>query len=118
MKKLSLITRISVTIFLFLIMLALALAIPVYKRLETIVDRYTEKICAQVKDATGLTVSYESISPSILAYLGIKGIKAEDSQGRTVVNVKNTNIKYKLLLHLFVLGSLSLFLLSLVFLLQ
>ena len=97
MKKLSLITRISVTIFLFLIMLALALAIPVYKRLETIVDRYTEKICAQVKDATGLTVSYESISPSILAYLGIKGIKAEDSQGRTVVNVKNTNIKYKLL---------------------
>ena len=95
MKKLSLITKISIIIFLFI--MALVLSIPVYKRLETIVDKYTEKFCEQIKDTTGLTVSYDSISPSVLAYLGIKGIKAIDGQGRVIAEVKNTHIKYKLM---------------------
>ena len=97
MKKLSLITKISMAIFLFLMALALALAIPVYRRLESIVDRYTQKFCRQIKDSTGLTISYDSISPSVLAYLAVKGIKVTDSQGRLVTEIKNTNIKYKLL---------------------
>ncbi|MBP5602722.1 MAG: translocation/assembly module TamB domain-containing protein [Treponema sp.] len=97
MKKLTLITRISIAIFLFIMTLALALAIPVYKRLETIVDKYTSQLCDQVTEITGLTLSYDSISPSVLAYLGIKGIKVSDSKGRVLVDVNNTHIKYKLL---------------------
>ena len=87
MKKLTLITRISIAIFLFIMILALALAIPVYKRLETIIDKYTSQICEQVTERTGLTISYDSISPSVLAYLGIKGIKVSDSQGKVLVDV-------------------------------
>ena len=78
-------------IFLFLMALALALAIPVYRRLESIVDRYTQKFCRQIKDSTGLTISYDSISPSVLAYLAVKGIKVTDSQGRLVTEILNTN---------------------------
>ena len=93
MKKLTLITRISIAIFLFIMTLALALAIPVYKRLETIVDKYTSQLCDQVTEITGLTLSYDSISPSVLAYLGIKGIKVSDSKGRVLVDVNKTYVK-------------------------
>ena len=97
MKKLSLITRICITIFLFIISVAILLSVPMYKRLEKIVDKYSGQLVEQIARETGLVVSYESISPSILAYLGIKGIKVCDTQGRVVAQIKNTNIKYKLL---------------------
>lgn len=97
MKKLSLITRISITIFLIIAFLTLLLAIPVYRRLETIVDRYTEKVCKQVTDYTGLKLSYGSISPSVLAYLGVKNLSVSDNQERKVIEIKTVHIKYKLL---------------------
>ena len=77
--------------------MAILLSVPMYKRLEKIVDKYSGQLVEQIARETGLVVSYESISPSILAYLGIKGIKVCDTQGRVVAQIKNTNIKYKLL---------------------
>ena len=68
--------------------LALVLAIPVYRRLESIVDRYTQKFCRQIKDSTGLTISYDSISPSVLAYLmGHSGVE--------ITLNRYTHIKYE-----------------------
>ena len=96
MKKLSLITKISIAIFLIILTVALALSVPVFKRLEKIVDKYALKFTDQVNEATGLTFSYESISPSIFAYLGIKGIKISESNGRVLSEIKSVNIKYKL----------------------
>ena len=97
MKKLSLITKICISIFLFIISAAVLLSVPMYKRLSRLVDKYSELLVNDMSEKTGLTLSYESISPSILAYLGIKGIKVKDSQGRTVASIKNTHIKYKIL---------------------
>ena len=97
MKKLSLITRICITIFLFIISVAILLSVPMYRRLEKIVDKYSDQLVEQVSQKTGLIISYESISPSILAYLGVKGIKVCDRDGNIVAQIKNTNIKYKLL---------------------
>ncbi len=97
MKKLSLITKICIIIFLFLFSMAILLSVPMYKRLSKIVDKYSELLVTQVADKTGLIVSYESISPSVLAYLGVKGINVNDKNGRTIVSVKNTHIKYKIL---------------------
>ncbi len=97
MKKLSLITKICILIFLFIISVAILLSVPMYKRLSKIVDKYSEQLITQVAEQTGLIVSYESISPSVLAYLGIKGIKVNDKKGRTIASIKNTNIKYKIL---------------------
>ena len=97
MKKISLITKICISIFLFLISLALLLSVPLYRRLENIVDKYSDQLIDQIAEQTGLLVSYESISPSILAYLGIKGIKINDRQGRLIAQIKNTNVKYKIL---------------------
>ena len=97
MKKLSLITRICITIFLFIISVAILLSVPMYRRLSKIVDNYSDQLVDQVAQKTGLIISYESISPSILAYLGVKGIKVCDREGNIVAQIKNTNIKYKLL---------------------
>ena len=97
MKKLSLITKICIIIFLFIISVAVLLSVPMYKRLSTIVDKYSHLLVNEVSEKTGLTVSYDSISPSVLAYLGIKGIIIKDRNGRTIASVKNTHIKYKIL---------------------
>ena len=84
-------------IFLFIISVAILLSVPMYKRLNKIVDKYSDKLVNEVAEKTGLVVSYEAISPSVLAYLGIKGIKVCDSQGRVIAQIKNTHIKYKIL---------------------
>jgi len=97
MKKLSLITKICIIIFLFIISMAILLSVPMYKRLSRIMDNYSELLINQVAEETGLILSYESISPSILAYLGVKGINVKDKEGRTILSVKNTHIKYKIL---------------------
>ena len=97
MKRLSLITKICIIIFLFIFSLAILLSVPMYKRLSKIVDKYSELVVSQVAQKTGLIVSYESISPSVLAYLGVKGINVNDKDGRTIVSVKNTHVKYKIL---------------------
>ena len=97
MKKVSLITRICISIFLLIISVALLLSVPMYRRLDKLVDKYSSELVDSLNKKTGLLISYESISPSVLAYLGIKGIKISDSQGRVVAQIKNTHIKYKLL---------------------
>ena len=97
MKKLSLVAKISSAVFLFILMLVLLLSIPVFKRLEKVLDNYSQKFSQTVTRFSGLKVSYESISPSIFAYLGIKGIQITDSSGRIIGQVKNTHIKYKLI---------------------
>lgn len=97
MKKLSLITKISIAIFLIIITVALLLSVPVFKRLEKIVDKYAHQFTSQVSETTGLNFSYESISPSIFAYLGIKGIKISDSKNTVLAEIKSINIKYKLI---------------------
>ncbi len=97
MKKLSLITKISIAIFLFIISTAIILSVPMYQRLGKIVDKYSNLLVNEVSERTGLVISYESISPSVFAYLGIKGIKVSDKYGRTISSIKNTHIKYKIL---------------------
>ncbi len=97
MKKLSLVTKISSAVFLFILTVVLAVSVPVFFRLEKVLDSYTQKFSNQLTSYSGLTISYESISPSIFAYLGIKGIKVTDSQNRVLAQVKNTKVKYKIL---------------------
>ncbi len=97
MKKLSLVTKISIAIFLIIITCALALSVPVFKRLERIVDKYAGQFSRQVEETTGLTFTYDSISPSVFAYLGIKGIKVYTSDGSNLAEIKNINIRYKLI---------------------
>ena len=97
MKKLSLITKICISIFLFIMSLAVILSVPVYRRLSRIVDKYSEMLVSQVSEKTGLIVSYESISPSVLAYLGIKGIVVKDRNENIIASIKNTHVKYKIL---------------------
>ncbi len=96
MKKLSLVTKICSSVFLFIFILAIALSIPVFKKLQKVLDNYTELFSEKVTSYSGLTLSYDSISPSIFSYLGIKGVRVKDSNDTSLVQVKNLRIKYKL----------------------
>lgn len=96
MKKLSTVTKISCVLFLIVSLLVFALTRPLYKQLEHLVDKYTQQVSTKVTDYTGLYLSYESISPSIFSYFGIKGLKFTDKEKETVLSVKNTHLTYKL----------------------
>ena len=97
MQKLSRITKISIAVFLFISILALSLSIPVFLRLEKIVDKYTKRFTDDLAQKTGLVFSYESISPSVFAYLGIKGITVSEQNSGQLGEIKRINIKYKLM---------------------
>jgi len=97
MKKLSAITKITLSGFLAIILLALIISVPVFRRLEKVVDRYTNNLTSQLTEKTGLVLSYDSISPSVFASLGIKGIKLSNAQEGLLGEIKNTRVKYKLL---------------------
>lgn len=97
MQKLSRITKISIAVFLFISILALTLSIPVFLRLEKIVDKYTKRFTDDLAQKTGLVFSYESISPSVFAYLGIKGITVSEQNSGELGEIKSIHIKYKLM---------------------
>ena len=50
MKKLSLITKICIVIFLFIISMAILLSVPMYRRLEQIVDKYSVQFTQQIAE--------------------------------------------------------------------
>ncbi len=60
------------TIFIFLAIAVLALIRPVYVRLYGELSRIEEIACKKLEEETGLSLSYKSLSPSILAGANMK----------------------------------------------
>ena len=84
MKKLSRRTKICSVIFIFLIITALLVSRPIYRKLEDTVNKFTKQIIENVYENTGIILSYESFSPSILASFRINNIIAKDENGKEI----------------------------------
>ena len=77
------------TIFIFLAIAVLALIRPVYVRLYGELSRIEEIACKKLEDETGLSLSYKSLSPSILAGANMKKIAISDvASKKTVLTIK------------------------------
>ena len=96
MKKIPVAVKISVLVFLFVIILAFVFSRPLYNRIRDRVDKTVFLLTDKVTELTGLTLTYESFSPSILSFLNIKGIKLTDENGTVILSIKNTRVNYKL----------------------
>ena len=97
MKKLNVVTKISIVLFIVFVALAIALTKPLYNRLKGATDDYIIKMIEKVSDATGLYISYEDFSPSILRGIRVENIYLKDEAGDTVLKIKTTKIDYKLI---------------------
>ncbi len=96
MKKIPVAVKISVLVFLVIIIMAFAFSRPIYNRIKERVDKAAFQLTDKVTELTGLTLTYDSFSPSILSFLSIKGIKLADENGTVILSIKNTKINYKL----------------------
>lgn len=96
MKKLSRRTKICSVIFIFLIITALLVSRPIYRKLENTVNKFTKQIIENVYENTGIILSYESFSPSILASFRINNIIAKDENGKEIATVNKVMIDYRL----------------------
>ena len=87
--------RIRSYILIFLIVLSFLVAVPIKKGLSSFIDSTVSQITDEIYEKTGLTISYTSLSPSILTSFSVKGIEISDNE-KTVLNIDNVKIKYKL----------------------
>ncbi|MBQ0039595.1 MAG: translocation/assembly module TamB domain-containing protein [Treponema sp.] len=70
---------------------------PVYMKVDQTVRQAEAKAVAMFEKRTGLSVSYKSLSPSILSGLIMKGIVLRDAQtGEEILNVRKTSLYYRL----------------------
>jgi hypothetical protein len=97
MKNPSVKTRFSILIFLIFSIITLLCVHPVYNRITTKISAQAEKMRQKLEQTTGLSVSYGSISPSILTGLQVKGIVLLNVQGnRPLVTVRKVVLRYNL----------------------
>ena len=87
----------GILLFLFVLLVAIFSIVPIYKSVNNFVRNYVEKLCDELEDKTGLTVSYGNISPSVLTGVRIKRILLKDSSDDDVlVVIKSATLKYSL----------------------
>ncbi len=96
MKKLSKFAIVTLIIFL-LILAASGFAVkPIYNRLAGAVDAMTSKVCKIITDNTGLYLTYDSFSPSILSSFKLKKIALKDEEGNEIAGIKKIRVNYRL----------------------
>lgn len=98
MKKLSLKETLALTIFLLVIISAALLVRPLYSFVSFELKKATGLLENVVSEKTGMNISYEKFSPSIVAGLRIKNIILSDSNdGKRIAQVKKIVVSYSIL---------------------
>lgn len=87
------------TLFIFLTIAVLAFVRPVYVRLYNGISKFEEAFCSELEKETGFSVSYRSLSPSLLLGIDIKKISLNDvdsssGEKKTVVSIKKVHLSY------------------------
>lgn len=83
------------SIFLSLFLLGLILLYPVYKQVKTALNDLSSKYTAVLSEKTGLSIGWESMSPSVFTGINLKGVSVYDSEtDARLLHVRNINIAY------------------------
>lgn len=91
------ILRVSIgsVIFLLMIMISVSVLKPAYDYLSAALDFAEQKAVELIREKTGLSVAYESMSPSIFAGINIKGIVVSDAaSGKKLAEIKKATLSY------------------------
>ncbi|MCR5044999.1 MAG: hypothetical protein K6A42_00290, partial [Treponema sp.] len=99
MKFKSRYIKIGICIFIFLFLLAVSnrILLPVYNRVGTQIQKTMESIQTGLIKKSGLSISYKSLSPSILSGINVNGIVLRDAQsGEEVATISRLSLGYSL----------------------
>lgn len=100
MKKLSLKDLFGLSLFFILILTVLIVIPPVYKRTTAALDSYVQSLCRRLEDSYGISVSYRSLSPSVLSQVRINGIEIDTGHSfekTRVLGIRKAVLRYNLL---------------------
>jgi len=98
MSKKSIIRSVYILIFLIILLASFACVRPIYKALTENISHRAQTMRKVLEDTTGLTVSYASLSPSILTVFNIKGIVLSSAaDGKELVSIRRITLRYRLL---------------------
>ncbi|WP_407399314.1 translocation/assembly module TamB domain-containing protein [Treponema sp.] len=90
-------TIIGISIFLTIIAIAMVVVRPLYKRVDQTVRSLEAELLGKLVEKTGLSVSYDSLSPSVLSGIVLNGIVLRDAETQEeILSVKKTSIYYRL----------------------
>ena len=89
--------RVRSYIMILLVFSALLIAAPVKKVITRSVNERINGFTTMLHDTTGLSISYEKLSPSILANFYIHDIRVFDDEGNQLLFVNRTKVSYSIL---------------------
>ncbi|MCQ2588813.1 MAG: translocation/assembly module TamB [Treponema sp.] len=96
MIKLSRGAKICSIISIVLIIMALILLRPLNRKLESLVNDYAQELNSVLYEKAGISISYKTFSPSILASFKISDIKCVNKDNDDVVVIDELVVNYKL----------------------
>lgn len=96
MKSRILKTSIGSIIFLLLLFAVIALIFPSYKKINSAVSAGISVMTSLIEEKTGIEISYQSLSPSILSGLSLKNIELKDAATKKqLVRINSAFFSYR-----------------------
>lgn len=98
MKRPAVVYSVEILLLLLLLGGVLLLAGPVSARLDATLDKARDSLLNRLETETGLSFSYESMSPSLFRMIRIKNLVITDAINRTeLARISDTEIRYSIL---------------------
>ena len=88
--------RVRSYIMILLVITALLIAAPIKKLITNGVNDRITGFTTLLHDKTGLSISYQKLSPSILSNFYIHNIRVFDDEGNQLLSVNKTRVSYSL----------------------
>ena len=88
--------RVRGYILIFLIIVSFVLSVPVKKAFNNLVNKKITEFTQQVYALTGFSLTYKSLSPSILSNIYIKDILLSNDEGEQLLFISKTRVNFKL----------------------
>ena len=89
--------RVRSYIMILLVITALLIAAPIKKLITTGVNDRINDFTSLLHEKTGLSISYEKLSPSLLSNFYIHNIKVFDDEGNQLLSVNRTRVTYSII---------------------
>ena len=89
--------RVRSYIKILLVLTALLIAAPVKKVITRGVNDRINGFTTLLHDTTGLSISYERLSPSILSNFYIHNIRVFDDEGNQLLSISKTRVTYSII---------------------
>jgi len=89
--------RVRSYILIFLIFASFVISVPLKKRISSGVNYKIESFAKSFYKQTGLNITYENLSPSILSNFYVKKIRIVDDENTEIITIEKTKVSYNIL---------------------